>query len=65
MNKYHTLVVKMVTIVFSNNFTKVNFELLCDIETLYRFAILLPLLEELNNWWSWHKFKMSFLLIMW
>jgi hypothetical protein len=65
MNEYHILVVKMVLYFSNNNSTKVNFELLCDIETLYRLAILLPLLEELNNWWSWPKFKISFLLIMW
>ncbi len=49
MNEYHILVVKMVLYFSNNNSTKVNFELLCDIETLYRLAILLPLLEELNN----------------
>jgi len=32
----------------SNNFTKMNFELLCDIEVLYGLTILLPLLKELN-----------------
>jgi hypothetical protein len=32
-----------------NNFAKVNFELLCDIEDLYGLALLLPLLKEVNN----------------
>jgi hypothetical protein len=35
---------------FANNiFTWVNFELLCDIEVLCGLAILLPLLEKVNN----------------
>jgi hypothetical protein len=49
MNEYHTLVVKMTMDFVSNNSSKVNFEILCDIEVLYELAILLPFLEEVNN----------------
>jgi hypothetical protein len=49
MNEYHTLVDKMTMDFVSNNSFKVNFEILCDIEVLYELAILLPLLEEVNN----------------
>jgi hypothetical protein len=49
MNEYHTLVVKMTMDFVSNNSFKVNFEIVCDIEVLYELAILLPLLEEVNN----------------
>jgi hypothetical protein len=48
-NEYYTLVVKMVMDFVINNFAKVKFELLCDIEDLYGLALLLPLLKEVNN----------------
>jgi hypothetical protein len=35
MNEYCILVVKMTLDFVNNNFAKVNFELLCDIEVLY------------------------------
>ncbi len=41
--------VKMVFDFARNNSIKVNFKLLHDIEVLYGLAILLPLLEEMNN----------------
>jgi hypothetical protein len=50
MNEYHTLVVEMALDFSNNNFTKVNFELLCDIETLYRltnFATIVGGIEQL------------------
>jgi hypothetical protein len=46
MNEYYTLVIKMVMDFVINNFAKVNFELLCDIEDLYGLALLLPLLKR-------------------
>jgi hypothetical protein len=49
MNEYYTLVVKMDLDFASNNFAKMNFELLHDIEVLYELITLLPLLEEVNN----------------
>jgi hypothetical protein len=49
MNEYCTLVIKMVMDFVINNFAKVNFELLCDIEDLYGLTLLLPLLKEVNN----------------
>jgi hypothetical protein len=49
MSEYRTLVVKMAFDSINNNSAKVNFELLCDIEVLYGLAILLPMLEEVNN----------------
>jgi hypothetical protein len=49
MNEYCTLVAKMVMDFVINNFSKVNFELLCDIEDLYGLGLLLPLLKEVNN----------------
>jgi hypothetical protein len=48
MNRYQNLIVKMTLDFVSNNFTKMNFELLCDIEVLYGLTILLPLLKEVN-----------------
>ncbi len=39
MSEYRTLVVKMAFDSTNNNFAKVNFELLCDIEVLYGLAI--------------------------
>jgi hypothetical protein len=49
ISEYHTLMVKMALDFACNNSIKVNFTLLCDIEVLYGLAILLPLLEEMNN----------------
>jgi hypothetical protein len=49
MNQNYTLVVKMVMDFVINNFAKVKFELLCDIEDLYGLTLLLPLLKEVNN----------------
>lgn len=49
MNEYCTLVIKMVMDFVINNFAKVNFELLRDIEDLYGLALLVPLLKEVNN----------------
>jgi hypothetical protein len=49
MSEHCTLVVKMALDSTNNNSAKVNFELLCDIEVLYGLAILLPMLEEVNN----------------
>jgi hypothetical protein len=49
MSEYHIIVVKMVPKFVNNNCTKVNFELLYDIKVLFELAILLPLLEEVNN----------------
>jgi hypothetical protein len=49
ISEYYTLMVKMVLDFARNNSIKVNFKLLCDIEVLYGLAILLPLLEEMNN----------------
>ncbi len=49
MSEYHIIIVKMVPNFVNNNSTKVNFELIYDIEVLYELAILLPLLEEVNN----------------
>ncbi len=49
MNEQCTLVVKMVMDFVINNFAKVNFELLCDIEDLYGLALLLPQLKEVKN----------------
>jgi len=43
MSEYHIIIVKMVPNFVNNNSTKVNFEL------IYELAILLPLLEEVNN----------------
>ncbi len=48
MNEYHNIIVKMALDFVNNNFTKINFELLCDIEILYGLTILLPLLKEKN-----------------
>jgi hypothetical protein len=49
MNEYYTLVIKMVMDFVINNFAKVNFEFLCDIEDLYGLALLPPSLKEMNN----------------
>jgi hypothetical protein len=49
INEYYTLVLKMALDFASNNFAKMNFELLHDIEVLYELIVLLPLLEEMNN----------------
>jgi hypothetical protein len=49
MNEYRILVVKMTLDFVNNDFAKVNFELLCDIEVLYGLIVLLPLLKEVNN----------------
>lgn len=49
MSDYHIIVVKMVPNFVNKNYTKVNFELLYDIEVLFEIAILLPLLKEVNN----------------
>jgi hypothetical protein len=49
MSDYHIIVVKMVPNFVNKNCTKVNFELLYDIEVLFELAILLPLLKEVNN----------------
>lgn len=49
ISEYHTLMVKMALDFACNNSIKVNFTLLCDIEVLYGLAILLPLLQEMNN----------------
>jgi hypothetical protein len=48
MNEYHNIIVKMALDFVNNNFTKINFELLCDIEILYGLTILLPLFKEKN-----------------
>lgn len=49
MNEYCIIVVKMTLDFVNNDFAKVNFELLCDIEVLYGLIVLLPLLKEVNN----------------
>jgi len=49
MNEYCILVAKMNLDFVNNDFAKVNFELLCDIEVLYGLIVLLPLLNEVNN----------------
>lgn len=49
MNEYSIIVVKMTLDFVNNDFAKVNFELLCDIEILYWLIVLLPLLNEVNN----------------
>ncbi len=48
INEYHNIIVKMALDFVNINFTKMNFELLCDIEVLYGLIILLPLLKEVN-----------------
>jgi hypothetical protein len=48
MNEYHNIIVKMALDFVNNNFTKINFELLCDIEILYGLTILLALFKEKN-----------------
>jgi hypothetical protein len=48
-DEYYILVVTMDLDFASNNFAKMNFELLRDIEVLYELIVLLPLLEEVNN----------------
>jgi hypothetical protein len=65
MNEYHTLVVKMTMDFVSNNSFKVNFEILCDIEVLYELAILLPLLEEVNNLMKLAQAQDVFVVDMW
>jgi len=49
MNEYCIRVVKMTLDFVNNDFAKVNFELLCDIEVLYGLVVLLSLLKEVNN----------------
>lgn len=49
MGEFRILVVKMDMDGTTINSTKVNFELLNDIEILYALAILLPLSEQVNN----------------
>ncbi len=49
MNEYCIHVVKMTLDFVNNDFVKVKFELLCDIEVLYGLVVLLPLLKEVNN----------------
>jgi len=49
MGEFRILVVKMDMDGTTINSTKVNFELLNDIEILYALAILLPLSKQVNN----------------
>ncbi len=49
MGEFRILVVKMDMDGTTIDSTKVNFELLNDIEILYALAILLPLFEQVNN----------------
>ncbi len=65
-SEYHIIVVKMVPNFVNSTCTKVNFELLYDIEVLFELAILLPLLEEVNNnFMKLAKAGKSLFLTMW
>ncbi len=65
MNEYCILVVKIDLDFACNNFAKVNFEFLCDIEVLYWLVVLLALLEEMNNLMKLSQVQDVFVLIMW
>jgi hypothetical protein len=45
LNEYKAFVVKMAIDSVSVQITKVNYELLCDVETLLGLAYVIPLLE--------------------
>jgi len=64
-NEYCILVVKIDLDFACNNFAKVNFEFLCDIEVLYWLVVLLALLEEMNNLMKLSQVRDVFVLIMW
>jgi hypothetical protein len=65
MNEYCIIAVKIYLDFACNNFAKVKFEFVCDIEVLYRLVVLLALLKEVNNLMNLSQARDVFILTMW